>query len=73
LILTQLPTPTSAASKKFLPSPPTRARWGRSGQELSHAVKRLKRNIHLSGEQTDELAAIVARLVANLGRRRLCS
>ena len=33
---------------------------------LSHAVKRLKRNIHLSGEQTDELAAIVARLVANL-------
>jgi phosphate:Na+ symporter len=33
---------------------------------LDHAAKRLKRNIDLSREQTDELAAIIARLVANL-------
>jgi len=33
---------------------------------LDHAAKRLKRNIALSHEQTDELAATVARLVTNL-------
>ena len=33
---------------------------------LDHAAKRLKRNITLSHEQTDELAAIIARLVTNL-------
>jgi len=33
---------------------------------LGHAAKRLRRNIALPGEQTDELAAIIARLVANL-------
>lgn len=33
---------------------------------LDHAVKRLKRDINLSREQTDELGAIIARLVANL-------
>ena len=33
---------------------------------LDHAAKRLKRSITLSHEQTDELAAIIARLVTNL-------
>jgi phosphate:Na+ symporter len=33
---------------------------------LDHAAKRLKRNITLSHEQTDELATVIARLVANL-------
>jgi phosphate:Na+ symporter len=33
---------------------------------LSHAAKRLKRDINLSSEQTDELTATIARLVANL-------
>jgi len=33
---------------------------------LDHAAKRLKRNINLSREQTDELATIIARLVTNL-------
>ena len=33
---------------------------------LDHAAKRLKRNITLSHDQTDELAAIIARVVANL-------
>ena len=33
---------------------------------LDHAVKRLKRDINLSREQTDELGAIIARLVANV-------
>jgi phosphate:Na+ symporter len=33
---------------------------------LDQAAKRLKRNINLSREQTDELSAIIAHLVANL-------
>jgi len=33
---------------------------------LSHAAKRMKRNIALSSEQTEELAVIIARLVTNL-------
>lgn len=33
---------------------------------LGHAAKRLKRNVTLSGTQNGELAAIIARLVANL-------
>ncbi len=33
---------------------------------LGHAAKRMKRNIALSSEQTEELAAIIARLVTNL-------